>query len=103
MSGNQQNQQEINIELGEQEAAGIYSNLAILSYTISEFFIDFTRIVPGSPKAKVLSRIITSPQHAKMLYLALQNKVISNRKQIQSLTLTRDILLPKLMTGQIRV
>lgn len=70
-----ENQQQINIEITEPEASGIYSNLAIISYTLSEFFLDFTRIVPGVPKAKILSRIITSPQHAKMLLFALQNNI----------------------------
>lgn len=72
---NQQAQQQINIELGEKEAEGIYSNLAIITHSPAEFVIDFTRIVPGVPKAKVLSRIITTPQHAKMLLFALQDNL----------------------------
>lgn len=67
--------QQINIELGEKEAEGIYSNLAIISHSPAEFVIDFTRIVPGVPKAKVLSRIITTPQHAKMLMKALEDNI----------------------------
>ena len=67
--------QQINIELGEKEAEGIYSNLAIITHSPAEFIIDFTRIVPGVPKAKVLSRIITTPQHAKMLMKALKDNV----------------------------
>ena len=58
--------QQINIELGEKEAEGIYSNLAIITHSPAEFIIDFTRIVPGVPKAKVHARIITTPQHAKI-------------------------------------
>ena len=65
----------INIELGEKEAEGIYSNLAIITHSPAEFVIDFTRVVPGSPKAKVHARIITTPQHAKMLLKALQDNV----------------------------
>ncbi len=68
-------EQKINIEIGEKEAEGIYSNLAILTHSPAEFIIDFTRIVPGVPKAKVLSRIITTPQHAKMLMKALQDNI----------------------------
>jgi hypothetical protein len=68
-------QQQINIELGEKEAEGIYSNLAIITHSPAEFIIDFTRIVPGVPKAKVLSRIITTPQHAKMLMKALKENI----------------------------
>lgn len=67
--------QKINIELGEKEAEGIYSNLAIITHSPAEFIIDFTRVVPGVPKAKVQSRIITTPQHAKMLLNALQENI----------------------------
>lgn len=76
MSQNQQPQpQQINIELGEKEAEGIYSNLAIITHSPAEFIIDFTRIVPGIPKAKVHARIITTPQHAKMLMRALKDNI----------------------------
>ena len=67
--------QQINIELGEKEAEGIYSNLAIISHSPAEFIIDFTRLLPGVPKAKVLARIIMTPQHAKMLLGALRENV----------------------------
>ena len=70
-----QKPQQINIELGEEEAQGIYSNLAIITHSPAEFIIDFTRVVPGVPKAKVKSRIITTPQHAKMLLKALQENI----------------------------
>jgi hypothetical protein len=76
MDSNKQPQgQQINIELGEKEAEGIYSNLAIISHSPAEFIIDFTRIVPGVPKAKVHARIITTPQHAKMLMKALKDNI----------------------------
>ncbi|MBA4250853.1 MAG: DUF3467 domain-containing protein [Chlorobiaceae bacterium] len=75
MAENQPQQQQINIELGEKEAEGIYSNLAIITHSPAEFIIDFTRIVPGSPKAKVHARIISTPQHAKMLMLALKDNI----------------------------
>lgn len=78
-SNNNNNQpqapQQINIELGEKEAEGIYSNLAIITHSPAEFVIDFTRVVPGVPKAKVHARIITTPQHAKMLMLALSENI----------------------------
>ncbi|MFO7447190.1 MAG: DUF3467 domain-containing protein [Ignavibacteriaceae bacterium] len=75
MSSNQPQGQQINIELGEKEAEGIYSNLAIITHSPAEFIIDFTRIVPGVPKAKVHARIITTPQHAKMLLKALKENI----------------------------
>ena len=67
--------QQIQIELGEKEAEGIYSNLAIITHSPAEFIIDFTRVVPGVPKAKVFSRIISTPQHAKMLLKALKDNI----------------------------
>ena len=75
MDNNQQQGQQINIELGEKEAEGIYSNLAIITHSPAEFIIDFTRIVPGVPKAKVHARIISTPQHAKMLLKALEDNI----------------------------
>jgi hypothetical protein len=67
--------QQINIELGEKEAEGIYSNLAIITHSPAEFVIDFTRVLPGVPKARVHARIITTPQHAKLLLNALNDNI----------------------------
>ena len=67
--------QQINIELGDREAEGIYSNLAIITHSPAEFVIDFTRVLPGVPKAKVHARIITTPQHAKLLLNALRENI----------------------------
>src|SRR3989338_7397145 len=66
-------QQQINIELGEKEAEGIYSNLAIITHSPAEFVIDFTRVLPGVPKARVHALIVTTPQHTKMLLGALRD------------------------------
>jgi hypothetical protein len=65
----------IEIELGEKEAEGIYSNLAIISHSPAEFVVDFTRILPGVPKAKVHARIVMTPQHAKLLLHALNDNI----------------------------
>ena len=54
-------EKQINIELGEQEAEGIYSNLVLISHSPAEFVFDFTRILPGKPKAKVYARIVMAP------------------------------------------
>lgn len=75
MSHIQNPQQQINIQLGEQEAEGIYSNLAIITHSGAEFVIDFTRIVPGVPRAKVYSRILMTPQHVKSFAKALQENI----------------------------
>lgn len=66
---------QINIELDEQVAQGIYSNLAIINHSVSEFVVDFVNIMPGAPKSKVKSRIILTPQHAKRLAKALNENV----------------------------
>jgi hypothetical protein len=71
----QQQSQQINIELGEKEAEGIYSNLAIITHSPAEFVIDFTRVLPGIPKAKVHARIVMTPQHTKMLLGAIKDNV----------------------------
>jgi hypothetical protein len=68
-------QQQINIELGEQEAEGIYSNLVLITHSPAEFVFDFARVLPGKPKAKVYARIIKAPQHAKSFLLALQDNI----------------------------
>jgi hypothetical protein len=67
--------QQINIELGEKEAEGVYSNLAIITHSTAEFVIDFTRVMPGVSKAKVQSRVIMTPQHAKLLLGALKDNI----------------------------
>lgn len=66
---------QINIELNEEVAQGLYSNLAIITHSSSEFVIDFVRVMPGIPKAQVKSRIILTPEHAKRLLLALQDNI----------------------------
>ncbi|MCK5815967.1 MAG: DUF3467 domain-containing protein [Flavobacteriaceae bacterium] len=65
----------LNIELDEKVAEGTYSNLAIINHSVSEFIVDFINIMPGTPKAKVKSRIILTPQHAKRLTKALADNV----------------------------
>jgi hypothetical protein len=74
MENNQENQ--LNIELSEEMAEGIYSNLAIITHSNAEFVIDFIRVMPGVPKAKVKSRIVLTPQHAKRLLLALGDNIM---------------------------
>jgi hypothetical protein len=65
----------LNIELSEDMAEGIYSNLAIISHSHSEFVVDFVRMMPNVPKAKVKSRIILTPSHAKRLLKAIADNV----------------------------
>ncbi|WP_247235929.1 DUF3467 domain-containing protein [Telluribacter sp. SYSU D00476] len=72
---NQDFEQQINIELSEEMAEGIYSNLAMIAHSNSEFIVDFIRLMPGVPKAKVKARIILTPEHAKRLLLALNDNI----------------------------
>src|SRR4030043_693385 len=69
------NKNQINIELKEDIAQGIYSNLALITHSPSEFIVDFIRVMPGIPKAEVKSRIILTPEHAKRLLLALKDNI----------------------------
>jgi hypothetical protein len=66
---------QLNIELSEDIAEGTYVNLAMIAHSNSEFVIDFIRIMPGLPKAKVKSRIIITPEHAKRLLSALKDNI----------------------------
>jgi hypothetical protein len=67
--------QQINIELNEEVAEGVYSNLAMVAHSNSEFVVDFIRLMPGVPKAKVKARIILTPEHAKRLLQALNDNI----------------------------
>ncbi|MCK9204071.1 MAG: DUF3467 domain-containing protein [Bacteroidales bacterium] len=66
---------QINIEISEEVGEGIYSNLAIITHSPTEFIIDFLKMMPGVPKPKVKSRIILTPQHAKRLFKALKENL----------------------------
>jgi hypothetical protein len=75
MNPNEQQPNQLNIELTEEMADGTYSNLAVITHSNAEFVVDFINVMPGSPKAKVKSRIVLTPQHAKRLLKALSENV----------------------------
>lgn len=77
----QKKQGQLNIELSEEAAQGIYSNLAVITHSPAEFVVDFVRVMPGVPKAKVQSRIIITPQHAKRLMRALGENIAKYESQ----------------------
>lgn len=92
----QQKEEGISIELTEENAQGKYSNLAVITHSPAEFIVDFISMMPGLPKAKVVSRIILTPQHAKRLHRALQDnlsKFEAQHGKIQE-TLGQDPVLP---------
>ena len=68
-------EQQLNIELSEEMADGTYSNLAIITHSNAEFIVDFVNVMPGINKAKVKSRVILTPQHAKRLMEALGDNI----------------------------
>ncbi len=93
---NEENQQpnQLNIEISEEVAEGNYSNLAIINHSHAEFVIDFVNVMPGTPKSKVKSRVILTPQHAKRFMKALTeyvNRFESQHGRIQDL---EDVQLP---------
>ena len=65
----------LNLELDENLAQGTYSNLALINHSVSEFVVDFVNVMPGVPKAKVKSRIILTPQHAKRFSKVLNDNI----------------------------
>lgn len=80
MANQENNENRLNIELTEEMAEGQYSNLAIITHSFSEFVLDFVRVVPGVPKAKVQSRVILNPFHAKRLMAALNDNIAKYEK-----------------------
>lgn len=71
----QQDPNQLNIEISEEMAEGQYANLAIITHSHAEFVLDFVNVMPGTPKSKVKSRIILTPQHAKRLMKALADNI----------------------------
>ena len=76
----------LNIELPEEVAQGVYSNLAIINHSPSEFVVDFIQMMPGVPKAKVKSRVILTPQHAKRLMKAMIDNISKYEDQFGEIT-----------------
>ena len=94
MENNQEQGNQLNIELTEEIADGIYSNLAIITHSNSEFVIDFVKVMPGVPKAKVKARILLTPQHAKRLLAALQDNIAKFESAHGTIKQTEGISLP---------
>ncbi|MDD3404838.1 MAG: DUF3467 domain-containing protein [Paludibacteraceae bacterium] len=85
---------QLNIELSAEVADGIYSNLAIISHSSSEFVVDFVRIMPGTPKAHVKSRIILTPEHAKRLMFAIQDNITKYEEQYGKIKTDTNSMIP---------
>lgn len=95
----EQQDNQLNIELSAEIAEGIYSNLAIISHSTSEFVVDFIRIMPGTPKANVKSRIILTPEHAKRLLFALQENISKFEAQNGKIKIADNPFVPPVPMG----
>lgn len=87
----QEPENQINIELSEDMAEGVYSNLAMIAHSNSEFVIDFIRLMPGVPKAKVKARVIITPEHAKRLLSALKDNIRKYEDTFGAIKQTDDV------------
>ncbi|HJF92407.1 MAG TPA: DUF3467 domain-containing protein [Mediterranea massiliensis] len=90
------NNGQVQIELKEDVAQGMYANLAIITHSSSEFVLDFIRMLPGMPKAGVQSRVILVPEHAKRLLLALQENIDKYERVFGPIRVPDDRPLPPL-------
>ena len=82
MDGNNQNKQgQLQIDLSQDVAMGVYSNFALISHSSSEFIVDFASMLPGIPKATVRSRVLLAPEHAKRLLAALQENIMKYERE----------------------
>ena len=88
---NEKNKQGIEIQLDEQVAQGNYCNLAIIAHSTSEFVLDFATMLPGLPKARVKSRVVLTPEHAKRLLRTLQENIVHYESAIGKIEIPTPI------------
>jgi hypothetical protein len=89
-----QNANQLNIELSEETADGIYSNLAVITHSNQEFVLDFIRVMPGIAKAKVKARIVLTPQHAKRFLRALNDNLTKFESMYGEITESEPMNVP---------
>ena len=80
---------QLNIEIPA-DLEEVYSNLAVIAHSSSEFVIDFIRVMPNMPKSKVKSRIIMNPEHAKRLLVALSQNIEKYEQQFGEIVLPEN-------------
>ncbi|MBT3169689.1 MAG: DUF3467 domain-containing protein [Candidatus Cloacimonetes bacterium] len=80
--------QKLNVKIDEKVGEGVYANMFMISNSASEFVIDFGRILPGIPNAKIYSRVLTTPQHAKQLYKILEKNIEKFETQFGEIKIT---------------
>lgn len=89
MSEEKPQELKLEIQLDEDIAQGAYVNLAVVNHNEAEFVVDLIFVQPQAPRAKVRSRVILSPQHAKRLAAALQENVSRYEKNFGAIKLTK--------------
>ena len=94
MENQENNHGQLQIELKEEIAQGVYSNLAVIAHSSSEFVVDFVRVLPGMPKANVQSRIVLAPEHAKRLLRALQDNVDKYERVFGPIRMPEEMVYP---------
>ena len=85
---------QLQIELKEDVAQGIYANLAVITHSSSEFIVDFVRVMPGIPKVGVKSRIVLAPEHAKRLLRALEENIGKYERTFGPIRLLDEQIIP---------
>lgn len=95
MSNNNAKQgQQLQIDISQEMAKGVYSNFAIISHSHAEFIVDLANNLPGTPKAQVVSRIVMAPEHAKRLAMALQENVMRYEQEFGKIQLPQPQGMP---------
>lgn len=97
MANEELNNGQLQIELKEDVAQGIYANLAIIAHSSSEFVVDFARVLPGVPKACVKSRIVLAPEHAKRLLRALEDNIGKYERVFGPIRIPEEQQIPPMM------
>jgi hypothetical protein len=83
-------QPQINLELGEKEAEGVYSNFVVIGHSLSEFVLDFARVLPGTPKSKIFARVVMTPPNARALLNALETNIKKYEDQFGKIRTMND-------------
>ena len=81
----------VEIELDAQVAEGVYSNLVLITHSTSEFIVDFASVMPGMPKARIKSRVVLTPEHAKRLLRTLQENIVHYESDIGKIEIPTPI------------
>lgn len=89
----EQKKQEMQLELSPEVAEGVYSNMAVIAHSPSEFVLDFVRVMPGMPKAKIMTRVMMTPENAKRLLGALNENIRRYEMQFGEIDMNRGVVV----------